>query len=285
MTDRAISALLQSLIDYAGLFPPAQLSMEEAARNYAQYRAGADGWALARFIVPAARLTELEEVAGKRIDGWTISALIAATEDFERIRDFNYRQVKRAVVDTIELKATGVTAIRPIVGYTGFFEVSPGEGLAEMLRSIRQAGARAKIRTGGVTAAAFPTAEEVVRFLGTCAKEGVSFKATAGLHHPLRCTRPLTYAADSAEGTMHGFVNLFVAATLIRGGADDEAELVELIEEGDPQAFTVDDDGIRWREHLATPEAIESCRNDFALSFGSCSFEEPLAELRQLGWL
>jgi len=285
MTSRAISALLQSLIDYAGLFPPAQLSMREAAANYARYRSGNDGGALARFIIPAARLAELEEVAGSSIQDWTLSALIAATEDFERVRDFNYRQVKRAVVDTIELKAMAVTAIRPIVGYTGFFEVAPGERLAELLGAIRQAGARAKVRTGGVTAEAFPTSEELVRFLTTCAAEGVSFKATAGLHHPLRCTKALTYAADSPEGTMHGFVNLFVAATLIRGGASDEAELIELLEETDPAAFTVDDDGIRWREQFAATEAIAACRGEFALSFGSCSFEEPLAELRQLGWL
>ena len=47
--------------------------------------------------------------------------------------------------------------------------------------------ARAKLRMGGVTAEAFPTASDVVeRNLQRFVDRGVSFKATAGLHHPMR---------------------------------------------------------------------------------------------------
>ena len=56
----ALRTLLAGLIDYAGLFPPASLDMAEAARNYEAYRAGPHSWALGRFIVPSARLNEVD---------------------------------------------------------------------------------------------------------------------------------------------------------------------------------------------------------------------------------
>ena len=61
MTNRSVIALLDALIDYAGLFPPAGLGMREAVRNYATNREGPYSWALARFICPASRLRELHD--------------------------------------------------------------------------------------------------------------------------------------------------------------------------------------------------------------------------------
>jgi len=49
---RALNELLHASIDYAGLFPPAQLDMTTAVENYARYLASDSAWALGRFIVP-----------------------------------------------------------------------------------------------------------------------------------------------------------------------------------------------------------------------------------------
>ena len=53
-------ALLSGMVDYAGLFPPAQLPLEKAVREYAVHLGGAEAWMLGRFIIPAQRLEELE---------------------------------------------------------------------------------------------------------------------------------------------------------------------------------------------------------------------------------
>src|SRR5690606_19531676 len=56
---RAARVLLSGIVDYAGLFPPAALTMWSAVQNYAAYRSGVDAWALGRFVAPAVRLHEL----------------------------------------------------------------------------------------------------------------------------------------------------------------------------------------------------------------------------------
>src|SRR5436309_1541360 len=58
MSHASLTALMTGLVDYAGLFPPAQLSMADAAANYLQYRASGDAWMLGRFVCPAPRLGE-----------------------------------------------------------------------------------------------------------------------------------------------------------------------------------------------------------------------------------
>jgi hypothetical protein len=146
---------------------------------------------------------------------------------------------------------------------------------------IRDAGAYAKIRTGGVTADMFPTPTEVARFMARCAEVGVAFKATAGLHHPIRARYRLTYAPDSPTGTMYGFLNVFVAAALQRDGASSEDVLGALeTERGDELRFA--DRGLRWRSHRLDTAALRDARNTFVRSIGSCSFEEPLHDLREL---
>src|SRR5581483_11690520 len=59
----SLQALLAGVIDYAGLFPPAQLPFESAFSSYLRYRDGPHAWLLGRFVVPAARLDELVRLA------------------------------------------------------------------------------------------------------------------------------------------------------------------------------------------------------------------------------
>jgi hypothetical protein len=140
---------------------------------------------------------------------------------------------------------------------------------------------RAKIRTGGVTRDAFPAPIDVLQFITTCVSRRVPFKATAGLHHPVRGEYPLTYAPESERGTMYGFLNLFLAAVLLHGKATT-VELIPLLEERDASAIVVTDDAIRWRAFTADVEAILAARRDLAGSFGSCSFDEPVRDLAAL---
>jgi hypothetical protein len=268
-----LRALLENLIDYAGLFPPSALPMAQAIENYQRYRQSPENWMLGRFVVPASRLNEFE--ASMSGPAPLISAL-AGTElsvDLSRIGRCAFP------IDAVELKASSVqeieSAMQRMPHYlTPYFEITD----VELIPTIRAAGARAKIRTGGITPEAFPAASHIARFLEACASTGTPFKATAGLHHPLRSYRPLTYSADGPSGWMFGFLNVFIAAALARKGISAESALTE----ESPGAFALSDQALEWSGHTLTSDEIAAARREFAISFGSCSFEEPVQDLREL---
>jgi len=135
-----------------------------------------------------------------------------------------------------------------------------------------------------VTADAFPSSFDLARFIKICAEEDVPFKATAGLHHPLRSVNKLTYAPDSASAMMHGFLNVFLAAAFAQNGMD-VGRLVELLEERSPESFQFDSGGVTWRDEMIVRGQLRNSRNLLAIAFGSCSFEEPIEDLRKIGLL
>jgi hypothetical protein len=288
--------LLAELIDYAGLFPPAALPMQEAVHNYAQYINGEFRWMLGRFITPAARLDEFERAAIEHMPphtgpsrAWRVSLLAGndPASDLKAIEEFNQRYAGSIQIDTLETKASTADEIGAFVsaGYANlavYVEIPIAEDPHPLIAAIARAGVQAKARTGGITPEAFPSSETVARFLAACASSGVAFKATAGLHHPLRSVNRLTYEPDSASSLMHGFLNVFLAAAWVRAGMNAQ-DAVELLEEKDAATFRFGEDAIEWRNHRLIREEIAATRNRFAAAFGSCSFSEPVEDLRALG--
>lgn len=288
----AAEALLTHIADYAGLFPPASLDMQTAVMNYQNYLGGDDAWMLGNFLVPAARLEEFRQAfesicCSEQEHPWTISIVCAGdlTNDSHFIDSFQEGAVFLAGFETrvadakaAEQALSALPTNRPL-----YVEFVP-ESAAAVLPILAAKNARAKLRTGGVTPAAIPNVDAVAQFLLACACERVPFKATAGLHLPVRGEHRLTEDPDSQTATMHGFVNLFLAAALAFFGSEEPAVLRTLSEQ-DPGAFQLDDDLIRWHGHAFTSDQIEQVRRNFAISFGSCSFDEPVAALRELGWL
>ncbi|MEC9372521.1 MAG: hypothetical protein VYC34_01700, partial [Planctomycetota bacterium] len=141
----------------------------------------------------------------------------------------------------------------------------------------------AKIRTGGVKEEMIPSVEQVAGFIGACSAGRVPFKATAGLHHALRGEYALTYETGSERGTMHGFLNVFLLSCFAYTGLMSQDEAEALLEERDAKSMVFDEAGASWRARRLTLEQIESARKQFLLSFGSCSFTEPLDDLRGMG--
>jgi hypothetical protein len=207
-----------------------------------------------------------------------------------RVAQFNDAAGPRgAMVDVIEARAPGAAAISALAaarphGLAAYVEIPASADPGPLTTSLRAVRLRAKLRTGGVTPDAFPDPPEVVHFLRACAAAGVECKLTAGLHHPITGDHRLTYADDSEHGAMFGFVNVFLAALLLRDGLPEE-EAERLLLERDPAAFAFDDEAARWRGHAVATARIADGRARFILGFGSCSFEEPVGELRALGWL
>jgi hypothetical protein len=146
-------------------------------------------------------------------------------------------------------------------------------------------GQRAKLRTGGVTADAFPSSKHIIRFVRSCMAANVPFKATAGLHHPVRCFKPLTYAPSAPQGTMHGFLNLLMMTAFARESYR-VSYLEELMEEEFEEAFEFSELGVHWRDgHALTNAHLGWLRKKGMHSFGSCSFDEPIADLEAMGLL
>ncbi len=285
-----LRTLLASAIDYAGLFPPAGLGMTEAVRNYASYRETEVAWALGRFVVPASRLEELEAAQSKLAisGGWQLSCLMGEDLEAESRQIHRFLQSpagKNNSIETVEMKlpASGLPAIAPLATSRDcavYWEVSI-DASVELLQQIHQSGTHAKIRTGGLVPEAIPATRALALFLTRCVAAGASFKATAGLHHPLRCLKPLTYELEAPRARMHGFLNVMLASVLALDGADEET-LMGILDADQPDDLRFDGESVRWDDRVISVQQIREARTKFLISFGSCSFEEPFEDLRNL---
>ena len=305
VTEHAARVLLEGIVDYAGLFPPAALSMPPAVRNYAHYRGSGAGWMLGRFICPANALEIFSACADPLLprDAGAIPWRLSVTSsgdvaaDLSAIAAFNERhrvcfEECGAIVDAYEVRVTSPADIvrldaqlpRELLVYLEL----PMASARELMPHVAAAGRRVKLRAGGVTADAFPTTERVIAFLSECVAHQVTAKATAGLHHPLCGAYRLTYDTDAPSGRMFGFLNLFLAAALLwQGGSPSEA--AALLEESSPASLTHDEYGVSWhgpqRVIMLDRAVLQHVRDQLLVSFGSCSFTEPVDETRAMGWL
>jgi hypothetical protein len=225
---------LERLIDHAPMFPPASLDVREAVMEDARARRSEHAWMLARFVCPASRLEELGAIRG-----WDNAPGLSV------VLDEDVPLPAGAPVEAIEM----VGPPRPGLPDVEMFCEVP----LQELEAVAAAGAKAKLRCGG---ARVPPVEEVAAFFAAARDLELPFKATAGLHHPVR----------TEDG--HGFLNFPTAAELARDGAS-EAELRAVLAETDPEA-------------LATGSAAG---RELFVSIGSCSFTEPVDDLRALGIL
>jgi hypothetical protein len=248
----SLRALLTNLIDYAGLYPPAALSLPAALDNYKRYLASPESWMLNRLVLPASKLGDVE--LGQN---WRVTLLVE-----------NEPGPLPAQVETLETKQPRKLSLPT-------YSEAPLD---------RINGSFAKVRTGGLTPDAIPMASKIAEFLRHAAERRIPFKATAGLHHPIRASHPLTYSADSPHAIMHGFINVFVAAAFAWHG-NDRGAVIGVLHECDPESFDFSDDTLTWLGCSLTTAQIAAARLEFAHSVGSCSFDEPVAGLRALGWL
>lgn len=311
-------SLFSGIIDYAGLFPPAELPMDEAFARFVEHRSSDDGWMLARFVCPAVRLEELEplisaadtsqlpitvSVLGRGGDDLE-SFLEAADQDEKLMAAFSASLADRVVVDAFEVRlpeagGAAVAVNQASLRLTGngsrrltpFFEVSMlGEWrprLPAAAAAVRDADRKAgdqnrvglKIRCGGLDAAAIPEVTAVAAAIATCRATGVPLKATQGLHHPFRHHDP------ELDTMVHGFINLFAASALAYVHDLPVIKLIDIVAETDPKAFVLAPDRLAWRDTEATADLVAEARQAVLTSFGSCSFSEPRNDLRTFGFM
>jgi len=293
----ALRTLLEGRLDYAGLFPPAALGMEEAWRTFRRHRAGEEAWLTGAFVCPVARLGELAPLPGPDDGAFALTLLTSPSVDGGDV-ERAWEVFRRAVATTAEIRAWEIRLPADgwprLEGLLAWGDALPGtapcyweadatwseEQLERLARALAGRGGGAaqglKLRCGGVTPAEVPAAERVALLLELAARHGLPLKLTAGLHHPLRHRR-------DGYGPMHGFLNVYLAALLARQGVLPRASLVEVLEEEDPAAFTVAGDGLGWRGVQLDRLEVMALSAGLA-GHGTCSVDEPVEDLKALGW-
>lgn len=133
-----------------------------------------------------------------------------------------------------------------------------------------------KLRTGGVVPEAFPPVEVISRVILECSNYGIPWKATAGLHHPIR------HYNESVKNKMHGFINVIGATALNEEHKLDIETLNKIISDENPKHFKFENDLFSWKDIEISSQTIYKSRFKRFISFGSCSFNEPKEDMIKL---
>lgn len=274
------AAAFRGLLDYAGLFPPSGLPMDQAVANVLDYQICADHEILNTFVLPASRLQEFVAAIDLQQTETNaklkLSVLSSAWEtDVKSILDFRSEHSEIATIVSVETRQpTEAAAIRKEVDQV-YVEVPPGPDVNDTIQSLQDQGAYAKIRMGGLTPDAFPSCESVAAFVIACCRHKVAFKATAGLHHALRASRQVKSNEETFTTKMHGFVNV-IAAVVRASEGESVAEVAKVLGAENADAL--------FPNNEVDSISLANTREHFH-SIGSCSFTKPIEDLRQLGWL
>lgn len=286
----SLRRLLSEVIDYAGLFPPAQLGMADAVTNYLRYRSGPEAWIVDRFVCSSSRLGELakalEAVRATPIPVSVVGRVSHNRESWETALESDARDMNDFTaagwgdVAGYEIRVPShaelAGCIRDLKGFDEadvFVELPWGPEMDDSLSALADTEwLGAKGRTGGLTADAFPSPGDLAGFLHACVSLDLDFKLTAGLHHPVRQWR------EEVQGPMHGFLNVLGATAIIFAEDIPRPTVEGILLEEDRWAFKFTDEGLQWGEHEADLHDIGEARERF-VGFGSCSVEEPLSEL------
>lgn len=296
----ARTAAFAALIDYAGLFPPASLSMSLAVAEYRQIRSEEHRWVAGRFLCPASQLTELAATATATLPlgevPWEVGVIFDGTpgESGAESVDFQTEMDPAMTIAAAEAKLGEPTSAALTVlldatlsigpNVVAFIEVDRAASITDQVSLVANAlGERrrvggAKLRCGGISPDLFPTPTEVTQFIVACTNQQLPFKATAGLHEPIR-------HFDAHLGVeRHGFLNILMAAALAEAGSDPST-IEEVIRDTEADSFSVSAAFASWRGNEIPGSALRRMRHAGFVSYGSCDFDEPIEALADLGFL
>jgi hypothetical protein len=300
----SVRALLEQVVDYAGLFPPAKLPLDAALATYFREQAQSPyKWMLGKFVCPAKQLAAVPVAVGPGLRVAALGQQAGRAEEFANSLDADFKAIGdfRAisaanVVDSLEAAlpagaslaslGTNLGELANRLGETrlaGFLEVpvSPTwrDDVAQLAQALRggQSKIGMKLRCGGLAATAFPSDADVAWFIVQCRDAGLPWKATAGLHHPRR------HWDEALKVWHHGFLNVFVAGLLSCTHNLGEADLAAILADRSGEHFRFEEGSIAWKNWSCTTAQIRDLRASRVISFGSCSFAEPCDDLRAMG--
>jgi len=276
-----IPPLFAGLCDDAALFPPGNAPAERAVPAHRDHRGAwyrdlvGPSLAAPRHLPDVLRVARETQVLVPLVlvvpEGpESLAAAVRATEGQAGIELVGVELACGSGGSSAEAAGRAVDALNRELfeGVWGAIEVRRGEGLTEALDALDATTFRAKFRTGGTVAGAFPGEDELAGFIAACVARKVPFKCTAGLHGAARHTDPVTGFEH------HGFLNILVAAhAAVRGASAGEIAQALRIRSGRELADTL---------RALTPDDVADTRRAFT-AYGTCSIAEPLDELTALG--
>ncbi len=227
------------------------------------------------------------------------------TEDLKTCDNFINYASEKIVIDVFEVKLpeelltkhglnplknfySEITVMLNDTGFYNsriFFELPSGKidiaeivagSMAENNQKLTNLGL--KFRTGGISADAFPTVEDTAKIIKYCRDFKIPFKATAGLHHPVR------HFDKSVNTFMHGFFNIFGAGILAHKHSLSLKEITEIVKDENKESFKFTEDLFLWRDIETDCDSLAKAREELMLSFGSCSFDEPRQDIKEMGY-
>ncbi|HEX2144903.1 MAG TPA: hypothetical protein VHG10_10385 [Glycomyces sp.] len=255
----SVPAMLRGLIDDAALFPPGNAPIEAAVPAHRGHRQSWYEAMIGPLLVPQSRLGHLDPGRGELRIGVIVDGELECVAD-----DVAALHPQIAVTHFESRHALEHLAkFAPAWGKPVYAELPFGD---EALDAVRPTGFTPKFRTGGPAAEFFPPPKTLAAAMWGCRRRGLQFKLTAGLHQAVRHRDPV-HGFDH-----HGFLNVLVAAADAAEGADIDGIAATLA------STDTDDLAARARRVLGRPRALWT-------GFGSCSVDEPLHDLLNLGLL
>ena len=233
MPTDSLKLFLTKLIDYAGLFPPANLNLIPALKNYRTYIECEDHWIISQFIIP---VNELENISDSEMENFNnkfqldLSILSGNLfDDIEKLKSFKCKYSNKIAFSGLETRIGKIEEFQELISSTNFtinnenlnlatfFELHYGDDWVENMQIAvktisdfnknNQSNFGFKLRCGGIKADMFPEPTFVANAIIHCIKYDVPMKFTAGLHHPIR------HHSSEYDTEMHGFINMFCAST------------------------------------------------------------------------
>jgi hypothetical protein len=270
-------ALFAELVDDAALFPPGNAPMSAGLAEHGEHKQSTYRDLVGPFLCPVSRIDELTSTLTddlKLAVSLVVDVVGEPTHHALRVTGADPRN--SLVADEAAHRRLGDDAalvgenLRRLPSAVGFLEV-PRSGFDDSLDLVAKGGWRAaKYRTGGTSDDAFPSARELAAFLVACAERELPFKLTAGLHHAVRHTDPVTGFEN------HGVLNVLVATLAAKAGDSADA-VAEVLEDRAPHSLVAAVRSWSDREVIGVRALFRS--------FGCCGVTDPINDLVGLGLL
>ncbi|MFI0366405.1 hypothetical protein ACH35V_00915 [Actinomadura sp. 1N219] len=283
-----VPAFAAGLCDDAAVFPPGLAPLDVAVPAHRAHRSAPYAELVGPLILPASALDALDPLLPDANTGSgprTGSGAAVPPLDLSITAPNGPCEAAKALARAAELPVDlrGLEVAVPAgmesdeffrvlgtVDVPVYVEVPRDERRPSIIAAVAELGHRAKFRTGGVKPHLYPSPDELAAAIKAVVDGGVPFKATAGLHHPVRNTDPETGFHQ------HGFLNLLLATDAAAEGRPVD-ELSAILADRDAASIASRVAGLGEKRAAAARARF--------LSFGTCSITDPLNELAALGLL